>query len=140
MDLPIRKSIRILLLNSKNELLLMLIEGFDIGTLDGKKNNKFWCTIGGKIEINETFQGAALREIHEETGIDSKFIKLGPIVWFGYINLVIKGTPTKLEEHYMVAKTEIESVKLHNPTFDEKQVVKKLKWFSLNNLVFIIFY
>jgi 8-oxo-dGTP pyrophosphatase MutT (NUDIX family) len=125
---------RVLLLNKKNELLLMLIEDFDIGTLDGKKNKRFWCTVGGGIEGEETVSQAALREIHEETGIEPDKIKLGPIVWSGYVDLVVKGVPTRFFETYIVAKTKQREVALHNPTEDEKLVVKKLQWFSLRAL------
>lgn len=129
-----RKAARVLLLNSKNELLLMCIEDFDISTPEGKRNERFWCTIGGGIESDETIEQAALREIYEETSITQDAITLGPVVWYGEVDLILKGIPTRLQESFIVAKTSNHEVFLHQPTHDEKQVVKKLQWFSLEDI------
>lgn len=134
MTTNIRKAVRVLLLNEKKELLLMCVENFDIATPSGKKNQRFWCTIGGGIEVGESIEHAALREIFEETGLEKKSLDLGPIVWHGYVDLILKGILTRLDETFIVAKTKNNHVSLHNPTPDEKQVVTKLKWFSLEDI------
>jgi 8-oxo-dGTP pyrophosphatase MutT (NUDIX family) len=134
MPIPVRKAVRVLLLNSNNELLLMCVEGFDIATVDGQRNNRFWCTLGGGIEPGETTQHAALREIFEESGLTENDIELGPIVWYGDVTLILKGTPTILAESFIVAKTNNLNVALHKPTQDELEVVKQLKWFSLEDI------
>jgi len=134
MKFILRKAARVLLLNSKNELLLMYIEDFDISTPEGKRNERFWCTIGGGIESDETIEQAALREIYEETGIAPDAITLGPVVWYSEVDLVLKGIPTRLQESFIVAKTSNPKAFLHQPTHDEKQVVKKLQWFSLEDI------
>ncbi len=127
-----RNAVRILLLNDKNELLLMHVEGFDISITEGKRNKQFWCTIGGGIERRETMEQAALREILEETGIEEQNIKLGPVVWHSEVDLMLKGTLTRLKENFVVARTTIQNIALHQPTEDEKQTVKELRWFSLD--------
>lgn len=134
MNPVIRKSVRVLLLNPEDKLLLMCIEGFDIATSDGKRNDRFWCTIGGGIETTETLKDAALREIYEETGISAQEVALGPIVWYGEVDLMLKGELTRLHETFIVAKTKKDNVQLHQPTNDEKAVVKKLAWFSLEDI------
>jgi len=134
MSIQIRKAARVLLLNDKNELLLMCVEDFDISTTEGKRNKRFWCTIGGGIETGESIEQAAIREIYEETGIKKDAIELGPVVWHGNVELLLKGTLTRLEESFIVAKTKQINVFLQNPTQDEQQVVKKLQWFSLENI------
>lgn len=130
----IRKAVRVLLLNDKNELLLMLVEDFDISTPEGTRNKRFWCTIGGGIEADESIEQAALREIYEEAGIARENVDLGPVVWFGDVELVLKGKLTRLEESFIVAKTKQKNVFLQAPTEDEKDVVKKLRWFSLEDI------
>lgn len=135
MSALVRKSVRVLLLNDKNELLLMCVEDFDISTPEGKKNKRFWCTIGGGIEDEESIEQAAFREIYEETGISEKKVKLGPLVWYGNVELVLKGKLTRLEESFIVARTKQIDVTLHIPTADEKQVVKKLQWFSIEDII-----
>ena len=133
MEPPIRHAVRVLLLNN-NKLLLMCFEDFDISTPDGTKNKRFWCTIGGGIEGSESIEEAAYREIYEETGIMPKDVELGPIVWKNTIDLVLKGTLTRLKEQFVVAKTSQQNVFLQNPTLDESKCVKKLNWFSLKDI------
>ena len=134
MSIAIRKAVRVLLLNDKNELLLMCIENFDISTTKGKKNKRFWYTTGGGIEAGEAIEQAALREIFEETGIEKNRIKLGPVVWHSNVDLMFKGKLTRLDESFIVARTISQNVALHKPTENEKQVVKKLQWFSLDDI------
>ena len=50
----VRETVRILLLNKKNELLLICVEDPNIISVDGKKHNRFWFTAGGQIDENET--------------------------------------------------------------------------------------
>lgn len=108
----------------------MLLEGFQTASKDGTVYNRFWCTIGGGIEKDESIQQAALREIYEETGIIGEHIEFGPIVWHQKIEVVLKGTPTILSEDFIVAKTNISEVHLKNVTIDERAVVRDLVWFS----------
>ena len=96
--IPVRKATRVILLNDKNELLLMCVEDFDISTPDGTRNKRFWCTIGGGIEKDETIEQAALREIYEEAGILAEELDLGPVVWHGTVELVLKGVLTRFDE------------------------------------------
>ena len=130
----IRKSVRVLLLNDNNELLLMCVEDFDISTPSGEKNKRFWCTIGGGIEAGESIEQTALREIYEETGIAEKDINLGTVVWYGNIELLLKGVLTRLDETFIVAKTKQTNVGLSALTEEEKHIVKKLQWFSLKDI------
>ena len=131
----IRKAIRILLINERQELLLMCVENFDIKTLEGSKNKRLWCTVGGGIEKNESIQEAALREIYEETGLLQSDIKLGPVVWKSSVNLILKGIKTQLEESFIVAHTTQQKVALCCPTEDEKQVVTQFHWFTLEEII-----
>lgn len=134
MNIPIRNAVRIILLNNEDKLLLMCVEDFDIATPDDVRHKRFWCTIGGGIEAGESIEQAAFREIYEETSLTKETIKLGPIVWESEIDLKLKGTLTRLKEYFIVAKTQKSDVSLHLPTHDEKAVVKKLVWFSLNEI------
>ena len=69
MSIPIRNSIRILLLNSSNELLLMCADVPSTTTSSGKYHGKFWFTVGGEIEEGETLEEAAVRELID-LGVD----------------------------------------------------------------------
>ncbi len=131
--MPIRNAVRVLLLNG-DKLLLMCIEDFDISAPNSKPNKRFWCTIGGGIESGESIQEAAMREIYEETSLSSENIELGPIVWQSDLNLMLRGTLTRFKEVYVVAKTSTHNVSLHQPTQAELDIVKELKWFTLEEI------
>jgi ADP-ribose pyrophosphatase YjhB (NUDIX family) len=62
-----------------------------------------WCLPGGFVEIDESIEGAVLRELEEETGIKGEIGRLvdffsqqgphyGAIVLFGYLVTMIGGT------------------------------------------------
>jgi len=102
--------------------------------INGKYYGSFWNPIGGTIEENESLEDAAIREVHEETGIVLTYSDLGPIVWYGAFDLVLNGILTHIKQSYIIAKTNEKGVHLENLTDDEKEVVLKLKWFSLKDL------
>ncbi len=63
--LQIRIASRVLLLNNKNELLLV-----------AKKEHMEWFTPGGRVEPGESIEQAAIRETYEETGLSVEILKL----------------------------------------------------------------
>ncbi|NGX54553.1 MAG: RNA pyrophosphohydrolase [Chlamydiae bacterium] len=134
MSLPVRNSINLLLLNEKKQLLLMCADDPTTTTVDGKYHGRFWFPIGGKIEPGESLEEAALRELFEETGLAPEEVELGPIVWFGEFDLVLSGTPTRLKQRFIVAKTRQNSVSLSNLTQEEQAVIQKTAWFSLEEI------
>ena len=127
-----RNSIKVLLLNERQELLLMCADDPTTTSKDGKYHGRFWFPVGGEINPGESVKEAATREIYEETGI--KEVEFGPVVWFGEFDLVLAGTPTHLKQTFIVAKTKQHKVSLENLTEEEKKVVKKTAWFSLEKI------
>ncbi len=134
MDIPVRKRINIILLNEKNELLLMHADDPSTTGTDGTYHGSFWFPVGGKIEEGESIEEAALRELHEETGLTPQDVELGPIVWHGEFDLVLSGTLQRLNQRFMVAKTTQSAISHANLTPEEKKVIKKSAWFSLEEL------
>ena len=63
-----RPAARVLLLDAKDRLLLFRW-----------KPPNVWITPGGGLEVRETYEKAALRELWEETGLAG--VALGPWVW-----------------------------------------------------------
>ena len=62
-----RKGISALIINAKNEFLLVNLISFE---------EKYYAIPGGGVEANETLEDAAYREIKEELGIDPSSLEL----------------------------------------------------------------
>ena len=132
--MEIRNSIKIILLNSKNELLLICTDDKSIKNSEGKYNGKFWQLVGGKIEEGESYLEAATRELFEETSLTESDVEFGNIVWYGNVDLNIRGTETRLNQSFIYAKTDKTDVNLRHLTDEEKPAVKFLKWMSLDEI------
>lgn len=127
-------SIRVILINDKNELLLMRAEDKTTTRPDGKYNGHFWFIIGGEQEPGESIEDTAKREIFEETGLNQNDYNLGPVVWQGEFDLILAGKPRRMKQQFIVANTSKNKVDLSNLTIAEKEVITNIKWFSLEDI------
>ena len=130
----IRNSIKIILLNPKNEILLLGTDDKSITNKDKSYNGQFWQMIGGKIEYGEDVKYAANRELFEETGLKPDCVEFGHIVWKGELTLIMSGVETLIRQQFIIAKTKATEVTLRNLTPEEKTVAKNLKWFSTDDI------
>lgn len=131
---PVRTSVKILLLNDKNELLLMCADDPKTTSADKTYHGRFWFCPGGQMNPGESLEQAAIRELYEETGIPKDSLELGPVVWFGEFDLVLNGTMTHLKQTFIVVKTKQTQAFLNAPDQWEKSFVKNLAWFSLEKI------
>ncbi len=134
MSLPVRHSVRIILLNDDGELLLMCIDDPLTRSVGEEYEGRFWALVGGQIEADETVLDAAIREAFEETGIGKEDIEFGPVVWFGEFDLILGGTLTHMKQEFMVARTSQRDFSLANLADYEARTVKRLEWFSLGRI------
>ena len=131
--LPLRNGVGIVLLNSENKV-------FVAKRIDNPKN--FWQMPQGGVDKNETFYTAALRELKEETGVESvKLIKeidnwltyelpknlLGKI-WKGKY----RGQKQKWFIMRFVGNEEEINIKTKNAEF------KEWKWIDINQLMNVV--
>jgi len=75
----------------KDDAVLLVKRGFNPG-------KGLWAIPGGNLKLGETLQGAAEREIMEETGIEIK-AKLPPHITF---ELIKKDEEDKIRFHYVI--------------------------------------
>jgi 8-oxo-dGTP diphosphatase len=102
--------------NDKNEILLML--------RNSKVGNNTWGLPGGKLEMYETLEECAAREVKEETNLVVSDLK-----YLGLTNDMMKDT----NNHFITIffETTVYSGKLKNT---EPEKCHEQKWFSLDNL------
>ena len=127
----VRNSVKIILLDPENKVLLIGMDNKNIKSANGKYNGKFWNLVGGKIEEGEDLLAAARRELFEETGLRSESVSFGKVVWSGELVLDINGVKTLTRQRFIVARTSTNFVALKNLTREEKMFERGLKWFSL---------
>ncbi|MBT4963262.1 MAG: NUDIX domain-containing protein [Francisellaceae bacterium] len=133
-ELPIHNSVRLLLINDQNKLLLMCADDPTTTTKEGVYYGKFWFPIGGESEPGEQLMETAIRELKEETGLEEKDVIFGPQVWFGEFDMVLSGKMKRLKQKFVVAYTETSDTTLEYLTKEEQKVIEKTAWFTLDDI------
>lgn len=119
----VRKSARVVLLNDRNEVFLLRHQ-------DSRRT--YWVTPGGGVEEGETWKGAALREMWEETGISG--VPLGPCLWTREKAVTMFGTPTLGQERYYLVRCGIRKVSNVNQLDHEREVYTVSRWWSVERI------
>jgi 8-oxo-dGTP pyrophosphatase MutT (NUDIX family) len=120
---------RVLLVDPCGRILLLR------GRFEGASEaERFWFTVGGGVEPDETVLEAAAREIREETGFADAV--LGPVIWTREQVIPAMDTrePLLFEENYLVARTAggAPSRAGWNPL--ERRLVDDIRWWTLDEL------
>ena len=119
----IRYVCRGVLLNEKNEIALMKVDGVD---MFGHRD--YYETPGGGKKDKETIREACVRELQEETGYKSEIIReLGLVV--DYYNLIHR----KNRNYYFLCKT-IEFVGKHLDLYEES-MINNVVWVSIDEAI-----
>lgn len=127
-----RKTVRILLLDPQNRLLLVRMHDPNVGDASGEVlAEPYWVTVGGEIDEGENIAEAAKREIAEETGLA---VKPGPPVWSTEHVLCIDGKNRLMQETFILARTIETALGRDGWTELERQVIHDMKWWSLQEL------
>lgn len=134
LSLQERVTARLVLLDQHDRVLLMQIIPQDASDPSSPLSKPFWITPGGRVEDGETTEEAVRRELFEETGIADGMV-LG-CVWYGEINLMWRGSLTKMREHFYLTRVTRpeDSIALENMTSDERSVFRGHKWWTMEEL------
>ncbi len=108
---------RVLLIGPEDRLLLFQAQ-------DPQDGRVFWVTPGGGVEPGETFEQAARRELHEETGCRAP---LGPWVWTRRHIFAFNGRRLDQYERFFVARTDASHIEPVRPD----DYVHGHRWWSL---------
>ncbi len=121
--LAVRNTVRVLLLDPAQRLLLMAYRNLDDPTAP-----VVWATAGGEIEVGETIEQAALREIAEETG--QRDVRLGPRVWYGEWTRPGR-PPVRFKETFIVAQAAGDALSFDGWTDHERRQIADARWWTL---------
>ena len=93
----------------------------------------WWFLPGGGLDAAESFEEAAVREVHEETGyvIDDP----GPIVLRREFDFQFNGRRWRADEAYFIVKTTRFDVSSDGWDDIERQSIVQHRWWSLDELV-----
>ena len=124
-----RPSSRLLILDAKGRLLLFRFTHAK-GALAGQD---FWATPGGGLEPGETFEGAALRELKEETGMVRS--DLGPsVARREFVLQLPDGEHVLADERFFVIRADDTLVARGGWSALELEVMTDHRWWSVDEL------
>jgi len=127
--IPFRRGARVLLLDPDDRLLL--VRGHDID--DPRRS--WWFTVGGGIDPGETARDAAVRELHEETGIALAASALhGPVARRSAVFRFLRQPVRQDEEFYFARTHRPQELSTAGWTDIERQFMDEARWWTLEEL------
>lgn len=128
-----RIAVRVVLINKIQQVLLMQVHLPGAHRVDGSPHNElYWITVGGKSEVGESVQETAMREVKEETGL--KNITIDRVLGYETFDLIVQNNLTRYYNTYVLAYVADTYFSSQSWTEKEKGYVKKMKWFSLEDV------
>jgi ADP-ribose pyrophosphatase YjhB (NUDIX family) len=124
--MDIRCTSRVVLFDSENRVLLQKV--LPLEPLKSQMDS-IWICPGGKMEEGESLEECAVRELYEETGING--CEVGPVLWHGSNELILKGVETIFDEHFLYARLE----KKCTPTQGDDPTILEHKWWNIDDLI-----
>lgn len=134
----VRKSVRLVIINQENELLLSRYDGVDIFHPGEAAKDHLWETIGGGIDEGETLKQAALRECYEEAGLTEDDLEIGQQIWSGETEIIYNGEHLIAHHTFLLARTKRDiDATIIQPmalTAEEDGFLTAFKWWPMAEL------
>lgn len=119
---------RVLLLDSSSRVLLF--QARDLS--DPGDTLRYWFTVGGALEPDESLVDAAVREVREETGLSGLRL-VGPFERREF-DVVDHGVARHQVEHFFAARTADVDLRVDGWTELERRAVTSWRWWSVDEL------
>lgn len=124
-----RPSSRLIILSPENNVLLFNFSHKN----DALSGMSYWATPGGGLELDESFEQAALRELQEETGL--KRDSAGAAVASRTFPMQLPDGETVLaEERFFIIHAEKTDIDCSGWSEKEKGVIQNHYWWTLEEL------
>jgi 8-oxo-dGTP pyrophosphatase MutT (NUDIX family) len=128
-ELPIRKAARLVVLSPAGRALLFDTEVLTVEDPLRPGTTRWWNTPGGGVEVGETWEQTALRELHEETGITG--VPVGPWVWASDRVLQFSdGRRMHFLERFFLVSAQSEEADISKLFGVEADWIKGCRWWS----------
>lgn len=121
-----RKVARLLVVSPSREVLLFRFSH----TQDALAGSNYWATPGGGLEEGETFHAAAMRELHEETGLRVSIME-EPVADRSLPLLLPDGETVLAVEQYFLVHTADKTLSRSGWSAHEMRVMTEHCWWSM---------
>jgi 8-oxo-dGTP pyrophosphatase MutT (NUDIX family) len=120
-----RPAARVVLLDPSDRVLLLWLA-------DERGGAGWWVTPGGGVQPGETVEGAALREVREETGLQD--LHLGPRIWVREHVFPWGETTWRQQEHFYLARVDSFEPSRAGLDVNEQVMVREQRWWSVEEM------
>ena len=123
-----REAGRVLLVDGSDRILL--VRGSD----PGRPGSRYWFTVGGGLDPDESVADAAARELFEETGLRVDPATLGEVVWRETTEFPYDGTWHRQRQVFYLLRVDTWEVAVDALDPGEEHYIHEHRWWSLAEL------